>query len=181
MKDSTELTKGVRYCQLFVSSTSVDDTEFWSFKTKAISIIRVAPAAISVYPNTVCTCVLSSSPCGCALMAHPVIRMTMPGIRFRFGDPSLFLDSHTPSKPAHHHRMPILVCCKSFLTQGPPQWCSVKVFTHPHVAIRRLSKNSWLLPVRRSQNWPVRRIMVRIIPYPMNALPMIKWARHWPK
>ena len=143
-------TNGVRYCQLFVSSPSISEIEFWSRNTKAISIILAAPAAIKVYPKTVCTCVLSSKPCGCALIAHPVRRMTIPGIRFRFGLPSRFLESHTPSNPAHHHTTPMLVCCKSFFTHGPPHLCSVNVFTHPHAAIKRLSKNSWLLPVRLS-------------------------------
>ena len=48
-----ELTKGVRYWKLLVSSASVSEMEFWSFSTKDISTILTAPAAMSVYPNTV--------------------------------------------------------------------------------------------------------------------------------
>lgn len=176
-----ELTKGVRYCQLLTSSWSVSDSVFRSRSTKEISTIRAAPAAIKVHPNTVCTCVLNSSPCGCALIAHPVRMITSAGSRLRFGRPSLFLLSHTPSKPAHHHTMPMLVCCRSFFTHAVPQRCSVNVFTHPHAAISNESKNSWLRPVRASHCWPTSSRIVRMIPYPMKALPMMKCARHWPR
>lgn len=159
-----ELTKGVRYWKLFVSSASVSEIEFRSLSTNEISTILAAPAAMSVYPNTECTCVLSSKLCGCALMPQPVSIMTKAGNRFRFGRPSLFLDSHTPSSPAHHQTIPILVCCRSFLTHGPPHLCSVKVLTQPHAAISKLSKNSWLRPVRLSQSWPTRRRIVRTMP-----------------
>ena len=104
------LTKGVRYWKLFVSSMSVSDIASRSLKTNEISTILAAPAAMSVYPKTACTCVLSSSDCGCALMPHPVNMMTSAGNRFLLGVPSLLLDSHIPSNPAHHHTMPMLVC-----------------------------------------------------------------------
>jgi len=107
-------TKGVKYCQLLTSSASVSDSASLSFKTNAISTIRAAPAAISVHPKTVCTCALSSICCGCALIAQPVSIITTPGIRFLFGRPSLFRLSHTPNNPAHHHTIPMLVCCRSF-------------------------------------------------------------------
>ena len=137
-----QLTKGVRYWKLLVSSASVSEMEFWSFSTKAISTILTAPAAMSVYPNTVWTWVLSSRSCGWALIPHPVSMMTTAGKRFLFGLPSLFRDSHTPSRPAHHQTIPMLVCCRSFFTHGPPHLCSVKVLTQPQAAISKLSKNS---------------------------------------
>lgn len=135
-------TKGVRYCQLLTSSASVSDSESLSFSTNAISTMRAAPAAISVHPKTVCTCALSFRCCGCALIAQPVSMITTPGMRFRFGRPSLFRLSHTPSNPAHHHTIPMLVCCKSFWTHAVPHSCSVNVFTQPQAAMSRESKNS---------------------------------------
>ena len=54
------LTKGVRYWKLLVSSTCVSDIVFWSRRTNEISTILAAPAAISVEPKTVWTCVLNS-------------------------------------------------------------------------------------------------------------------------
>ena len=158
------LTNGVKYCQLLTSSTSVFDSALRSLSTNAISTTLAAPAAINVHPKTVCTCVLSSRLCGCALIAHPVSMITTAGIRFLFGRPSLFRLSHTPSSPAHHHTIPIVVCCRSFFTHAVPHRCSVNVFTQPQAAISSESKNSWLRPVRASQAFPTRRRMVRMIP-----------------
>ena len=97
-------------------------------------------------------------------MPHPVSMITNAGKTFLFGLPSLFLASHIPSSPAHHHTIPILVCCRSLATHGPPHLCSVKVLTQPHAAIMRLSKNSWLRPVRLSQSWPTKSKIVRRMP-----------------
>ena len=168
-KGKVRLTKGVKYCQLFASSpplpsSSSSFTLALSLNTNAISMILAAPAAINVYPNTVCTCVLSFKLCGCALIAHPVIKITIAGTKFLFGLPSLFLLNHIPNKPAHHHTMPILVCWRSFFPQGWPQRCSVKVLTQPQAAMRRESKNSCERPVRLDQAWPTRRRMVRMMP-----------------
>jgi len=138
----TGRTKGVKYCQLLTSSTSVSDSTSLSFSTNAISTIRAAPAAIRVHPKTMCTCALSFRLCGCALIAQPVSMITTPGMRFLFGRPSLFRLSHTPSNPAHHHTIPMLVCCRSFWTHAVPHSCSVNVLTQPHAAISKESKNS---------------------------------------
>jgi hypothetical protein len=114
-------------------------------------------------------------------MAHPVIAMTKPGIKFLLGDPSLFLLSQTPVRPAAHQITPIVVCCISLATQAPPHLCSVKVLTHPHAAISAESKNSCDRPVLFSQFCPTSMMIVRRIPYPMKALPMMKCARHCPR
>ena len=147
-----------------MSSSSFSDSVFLSFRTKEISTILAAPAAINVHPNTVCTCVLSSRFCGCALMAQPVNAITIAGTRFLFGLPSLFRLSHTPSRPAHHHTIPMLVCCKSFFTHAVPHLCSVKVLTQPQAAISKESKNSCERPVRANQPWPTMSRIVRIMP-----------------
>ena len=162
--DDRGLTKGVRYWKLLVSSKFFSSRVFRSFKTNAISMTRTAPAAMRVYPNTVCTWVLSSSDCGWALMPQPVKMMTKAGNKFRFGRPSLFLLRYTPNSPAHHHTTPMLVCWMSFLTQGPPQRCSVKVLTQPQAAMSSESKNSWLRPDRLSQYCPTRSKIVKMIP-----------------
>jgi hypothetical protein len=152
-----------------------------SLRTKETSIILDKPAAIRVYPNTVWTIVLSGRCWGCADIAQPVIRITKPGMKFLFGPPSRFLLSQIPARPAHHQMTPIVVCWISFPTQAPPQLCSVKVLTQPHAAIRRESKNSCDRPVLFSQACPTSMMIVRIMPYPIKALPMMKWARHCPR
>jgi hypothetical protein len=144
-------------------------------------MIRDRPAAIKVYPNMVCTIVLNSRCCGWADIAHPVIRITNPGMKFRFGRPSLFLLSHTPARPAHHHIIPIVVCWISFPPHGCPHLCSVNVLTHPHAAMSAESKNSCERPVRLIHACPTSIMIVSTIPYPMNALPMMKCARHCPR
>lgn len=102
------LTNGGIYCQLLASPSS--EMVFASFKTNATSMILAAPAAIREYPNTVWTMVLSGRCWGCADMAHPVMKITKPGMKFLLGAPSLFLLSQTPVKPAHHQMTPIVVC-----------------------------------------------------------------------
>ena len=109
------------------------------------------------------------------------MKMTNPGMKFLFGRPSLFLLSQTPVKPAHHQITPIVVCWMSFPTHSPPQRCSVKVLTQPQAAMRAESKNSCDRPVRFNQACPTSMMIVSRIPYPMNALPMMKWARHCPR
>lgn len=37
----------------------------------------------------------------------------MPGIKFLLGLPSLLLLSQMPTRPAHHHTIPMEVCCRS--------------------------------------------------------------------
>lgn len=88
----------------------------------------------------------------------------MPGIKFLLGLPSLLLLSQMPTRPAHHHTIPMEVCCRSLWTQGPPQRCSVKVLTHPQAAITHESKNSWLRPERFNHNCPTKSRMVIMIP-----------------
>ena len=171
-----KLTNGGRCCQLLGSPVPR-----LSLRRKLISTMRAAPAAINVYPNIVCTMVLSGNSCGWALMPQPVKKMTIPGRMFLLGRPVLLRDNQTPKRPAHHQTIPMVVCWRSFRTQGCPQLCSVKVFTQPHAAMTMLSKNSWLRPVVRSHAWPTIRRSVMMIPYAMNALPMMKCARHWPK
>jgi len=170
------LTKGGRCCQLFGSPPPL-----LSLRTKEISIMRAAPAAMSVYPKTEWTIVLSISSCGWADIAQPVKKITMPGMTFRLGRPPRLLLSQTPRRPAHHQTMPMLVCWRSFLTHGWPQRCSVKVLTQPQRAMTTESKNSWLFPVFLIHAWPTSSMMVITMPYPMKALPMMKCARHCPR
>jgi hypothetical protein len=109
------------------------------------------------------------------------MKITNPGTKFLFGDPSLFLLSQTPVRPAHHQITPIVVCWMSLATQGPPHRCSVKVLTQPQAAIIAESKNSCDLPVLFNQYCPTSIMIVIMMAYPIKALPMMKWARHWPK
>lgn len=107
--------------------------------------------------------------------------MINPGMIFLLGPPSLFRLNHIPTNPPHHHTIPMVVCCTSFPTHAFPQRCSVNVLTTPQAAMTEESKNSWDRPVRLSHSWPTRRTMVKMIPYAMKALPMMKWAKHWPR
>lgn len=135
------LTKTGR-CWKLCTSFPVGSTDGLSPSTKLTSIRRVTPAAMSVYPNMECTIVLSISAWGCALIAYPVSRITIEGMTFLFGFPSLVLLSQMPTRPAHHHIIPMVVCWRSLCTQGPPHRCSVKVLTQPQTAMIRESKNS---------------------------------------
>lgn len=112
-QEKGRLTKGVRCCQLL---GSVFPRE--SLSKKQISMIRAAPAAIKVQPKTECTIVDKGMSWGCADMAQPVSMITIPGRIFRRGRPDRERDSHIPSSPAHHHTMPMEVCCKSLCAQG---------------------------------------------------------------
>jgi hypothetical protein len=114
-------------------------------------------------------------------MAHPVMKITKPGIKFLLGEPSRFLLNQTPVKPAHHQITPIVVCWISFPSQALPQLCSVKVLTQPQAAMSAESKNSCDRPVLLIQSCPTNMMIVMMIPYPMKALPMMKWARHCPR
>lgn len=57
------LTNTGRYWKLFTSDPSLV-TPLLSRSTKLISMMRVSPALINVYPNTVCTMVESGKLCG---------------------------------------------------------------------------------------------------------------------
>lgn len=84
-----------------------------SRSTKEISMMRVNPAAIKVYPKIEWIIVLIIRACECADIAYPVIRMTKAGMRLRFGRPFRLRLSHMPTRPAHHQTIPIVVCCRS--------------------------------------------------------------------
>jgi hypothetical protein len=51
-------------------------------------------------------------------MAQPVTKMTMPGMRLRFGCPFLLRLSQTPTRPAAHQMIPMDVCTPSVLREG---------------------------------------------------------------